>query len=134
VRCSTEGLVLVPYWRSASPAEFFSWYAANDRRLTGFFGPVTWIAALLAIAAALAGLWAGQPGRWTALVAAVLMVVAASSFFVYFERANASFSGRTSSAADLPEELTRWARWHWARTAVALGALTAALLSLARIG
>jgi hypothetical protein len=29
----TEGLVLVPYWRSLTPAEFFGWYGANDQRL-----------------------------------------------------------------------------------------------------
>ncbi len=130
----TEGFVLVPYWRSAPPAEFFSWYAANARRLPGFFGPVTWIAGLLAIAAAVAALWAGVPGRWTALVAAALMAAAAVSFPVYFERANASFAGRTLSVADLPAELRRWANWHGARTIASLGALAAAVLSLADVG
>src|SRR2546428_5389953 len=113
----TEGFVLVPYWRSVSPPEFFSWYAGNSTRLQGFFGPVTWVAGLLAIAAAVATSWVGRPGRWTALLAAVLMAGAAFSFFVYFERANASFFNRAVSAADLPVELTRWASWHWARTA-----------------
>jgi len=130
----TEGFVLVPYWRSLSPPEFFPWYAANSARLHGFFGAVTWVAGLLAIAAAVAMLWTGRPGRWTALLAALLMVVAVSSFFVYFERANTSFFNRTVSAGDLPEELTRWASWHWARTGASLGALGAAVLSLARVG
>jgi hypothetical protein len=128
----TEGFVLVSWWRSASPAEFFSWYAANGSRLQGFFGPVTWTAGLFAIATALAALWVGHPGRWTAVVAALSMIAAALSFPLYFERANASFSNRTVSAADLPAELTRWAAWHWARTAASLGALAAALLSLSR--
>jgi hypothetical protein len=130
----TEGFVLVPYWRSASAPEFFSWYAANSTRLQGFFGPVTWAAGLFAIAAAVATLWTGRPGRWTALLAAVLMAAAAFSFFIYFERANTSFFNRAVNAADLPAELTRWASWHWGRTAASLGALGAALLSFARFG
>ena len=40
----TEGLVLVPYWRSLPAEAFSSWYGANDKRLLGFFGPLTWIA------------------------------------------------------------------------------------------
>src|SRR2546422_6436413 len=56
----TEGFVLVPYWRSASAPEFFSWYAANTTRLQGFFGPVTWAAGLFAIATAVATIRAGR--------------------------------------------------------------------------
>ena len=36
----TEGFVLVPYWRSLPADEFLAWYAANDRRLVAFFGPL----------------------------------------------------------------------------------------------
>jgi len=60
----TEGLVLVPYWRSLKPAEFFAWYSANGQRLLGFFGPLTSVTAVLAIAAALVSMWQGHPGRW----------------------------------------------------------------------
>jgi hypothetical protein len=48
----TEGLVLLPYWRSITAEAFYSWYGANDKRLLGFFGPLTWLAALTALAAA----------------------------------------------------------------------------------
>ena len=48
--------------------------------------------------------------------------------------ANTSFFDRAVSEADLPAELTRWTSWHRARTAASLGALGAALLSLARVG
>ena len=49
----TEGLVLLPYWRSLPADAFYSWYGANDKRLLGFFGPLTWLAALPALAAAM---------------------------------------------------------------------------------
>jgi len=130
----TEGLVLVPWWRSLPPAEFLSWYGANDHRLVGFFGPLTWLAGLLAVGAALAATWSGQPGRWAALAAAALMVLAVASFFAYFGRANASFSSATVKVTDLPAELARWATWHWVRTGLSVGALLAALQALRRSG
>jgi hypothetical protein len=105
----TEGLLLVPWWRSLAPGEFLSWYAANGSRLQDYFGPLTWLAGLLAL-------------------------LAVSSFFVYFGRANASFAAGAVRAADLPAELARWAAWHWVRTGLSLGALASALLSLRRVG
>jgi hypothetical protein len=130
----TEGFVLVPYWRSLPPAEFLGWYAANDRRLVGFFGPVTALATLVALGAALAAMWARHPGRWPALLAALLMVVAVAMFFVYFQQANASFAAGTIDPATVPAELGRWAAWHRLRTALSLIALGAALVSLRRLG
>jgi RimJ/RimL family protein N-acetyltransferase len=126
----TEGCVLVPYWRSLPPAEFFAWYAANDRRLLGFFRPLTSVTALLAIAAALISLWEDHPGRWFALLAAVLMVVVVSTFFLYFEKANAGFSAASLGKDEVAAELTRWAAWHWWRTGLSFAALAAAMLSL----
>src|SRR5262245_34939943 len=113
----TEGYVLVPYWRSLPPAEFFAWYAANDARLLGFFGPLT---AATTIVVALAAACAGavrHPGRWPAALAAALVLFALATFFVYFEAANASF---TAATAVLPDELGRWATWHWTRTVASL--------------
>ena len=126
----TEGLVLVPYWRSLAPTGFFAWYGANDQRLLGFFGPLTWVMALLAIAAALVSLWEGHPSRWLELLAAVLSVAVVSTFFLYFGKANASFSTASLRHDEVAAELTRWATWHWWRTVLSFAALAAAMLSL----
>jgi hypothetical protein len=88
----TEGLVLVPYWRSLPAEAFYSWYSVNDKRLLGFFGPLPWLAALSALAAAGISLWTAHPGRWYAVAAAACALIVVSMFFVYFERANTSFS------------------------------------------
>lgn len=125
----TEGLVLVPYWRSLPAEDFYSWYGANDKRLLGFFGPLTWLAALSALAAAGISLWTTHPGRWYAVAAAACTLAVVSMFFVYFERANASFSLGTMPANELRVELDRWAAWHWMRSGLSLAALTAAVLA-----
>ena len=125
----TEGLVLVPYWRSLPAEAFYSWYAANDKRLLGFFGPLTWLAALSAVAAAVTSLWTAHPGRWYAVLTAACLLVVVSMFFVYFERANTAFSGGGMPANQLRAELDRWAAWHWVRSGLSLVALTTAILA-----
>jgi hypothetical protein len=129
----TEGCVLVPYWRALPPPEFLAWYAANDRRLLGFFGPVTAATAVFALAAALVAWWHGDAGRWPALVAAVLTLAAVATFSIYFQAANASFATASIGVDRVGAELARWATWHWGRTVLSVAALAAALLSLWRL-
>lgn len=126
----TEGLVLVPYWQSLNPAEFFSWYKANDQRLLGFFGPLTSLTVVLAIAAACVSLWQGHSGRWLVLLAAIISLMVIASFFVYFQKANASFATASLRVEEVATQLKRWARWHWCRTSLSVVALALSLLSL----
>ena len=126
----TEGLVLVPYWRSLPAEDFFRWYAANDQRLIGFFGPVTTTMGLLSLAAAAGSVWEGHPRRWAAVIAATLAITAIAMFFLYFEHANSTFSAASLSPTALPAELTRWATWHWTRTALAAAAVIASFRAL----
>ncbi len=128
----TEGCILVPFWRSLSPAEFFAWYAANDERLFGFFAPLTVAAALIAIATAVLSFWRSEAGRWPTGLAAVILVAVVAMFPLYFQRVNVSFAAGSIAAQDLPAELALWARWHWLRTGLSFVALGAALIAARR--
>jgi uncharacterized membrane protein len=128
----TEGFVLVPWWRSLPAAEFFAWYAANDARLLAFFGPVTSVTAIAALASAVVSMWAGMPGRWLSVAALALVLTAVAMFVVYFEAANESFSKATITAEALPAELARWGALHHLRTVLSLAALACSLLALRR--
>jgi hypothetical protein len=128
----TEAGVLVPYWRSLAPQDFLRWYGANGDRLLAFFSPVTTAAAVLALLAAAGSLWEGHGGRWWSLAAAALALATVASFFVYFERANASFAQATIAVDAVPAELARWSAWHTARTVVSVLAFAAALLAVRR--
>ncbi len=61
---------------------------------------------------------------------AVLALVILSTYPLYFQHANASFAEASVTHEALPEELARWASWHWFRTAIGLVALASALLAL----
>ena len=128
----TEGAVLVPMWRAQRPEAFLAWYRQHAALLLKFFGPLEVVAAVLAILS-LGAHWVGSPGvpRLPAL-AAGLCVAVLVLFPLYFRRVNAGFESGATAPDRVPAELARWARWHWLRTAIALGAFAAALL--ARMG
>jgi hypothetical protein len=127
----TEGFLSVPYWRSLPAAEFLSWYAANDRRLLGYFRPLTSITAAVALAAAVAGWWTNHPARIGATVSAALMLAMIGMFFAIFRAINESFATATVVPADVPRALECWAAWHALRIVLSLVALAASLWPLA---
>jgi hypothetical protein len=126
----TEGMVLVPYWRSLSPAAFFAWYAANDRRLLRFFGQLTSATALLVVAAAVVALWTGHAAATHAVISAALMIAVVSSFPLYFKRANERFAAASIDPSAVATELARWSACHWIRTALSFIALASAMGAL----
>ena len=128
----TEGVVLVPYWQSLAPADFFAWYGANDQRLLDFFGPLTTMVVLLTFAAAVVSVWQADQGRWPAVAAAIGTLFILAMFFAYFQSANASFTAGSITPDALPAELARWATWHWVRTGLAALAFIAAVMSVRR--
>jgi len=73
--------------------------------------------------------WTTRPGRWYAVATAACVLVVVSMFFVYFGRANATFSRGDLPANELRVEFNRWAAWHWVRSGLSLVAVTAAILA-----
>ena len=128
----TEGAVMVPDWRSMPPADFLQWYAANAARLFNFFGPLEMAATLLAIAAAIILRARRRQGAGSMGMAAALSLAVLLTFPMYFRDVNLSFEHATIAPEQVPAELTRWAAWHWARTAIAIAAFVAALSSTLR--
>ncbi len=128
----TEGAVLVPYWRSLPPDSFLSWYAENASLLFDFFGPLEIASALLAVVAAGLYRFERRRGSGWLVLSAVLALAVLAAFPLYFREVNASFAAGTTGLDRVPEELARWAAWHWARTAIGVGAFGAAVL--ARMG
>jgi hypothetical protein len=126
----TEGLVLVPYWRSLTAERFYAWYGENHARLVAYFGPLTWIAGLAALISAAASSWQAHDAATQTAAAAVLSLAAVLLFPLYFKNANASFLERTLSDEGLHRELGRWARWHWLRSGLSLAAAGMALRAI----
>ncbi|MFA9472513.1 MAG: hypothetical protein ACERNK_18240, partial [Deltaproteobacteria bacterium] len=47
-----EAAILVPYWRSLAPADFFDWYAAHASLLVDFYSPLEIASAVVALVCA----------------------------------------------------------------------------------
>lgn len=121
-----EGAILVPYWRSLPPRAFLDWYAANASRLVEFFGPLEVASAILALLAAASHWYRGSTARGLFALAAGLAVAVLATFPVYFRDVNAAFAAGTIAVDRVPDELARWALWHWGRTTAGIVAAVAA--------
>ena len=128
----TAAGLLVPYWQSLPPADFLTWFAANAKRMLGFFGPLQTTSVLVAVVAAVATTWTGHPSKSLAILAAALAITVLGLYPAYFQRANAAFETARISTAEVPAALAQWAYWQWIRTSLAGASFIAALLALRR--
>jgi len=125
-----EAAILVPYWRSLAPADFFDWYAAHASLLVDFYSPLEIASAVVALVCAV--LYSAQSRASARLwwVASILSILVIATFFAYFEDANAGFSSRAISEDSLPTALEAWGRWQWGRVGVGLAAFVASVLAI----
>lgn len=124
-----EALILVPFWRSSEPSAFLDWYRQYSGLLLRFFGPLE-IAALVLPGMASFACWLNEDSRFVFLgISTLLSLLILLSFPIYFKKANASFAAGTIEKRDVAVELTRWARWHWSRTSIAVIAFAFSVVS-----
>lgn len=124
-----EAAILVPYWQSLAPADFFDWYAANASLLVDFYSPLEIASAVVALVCAVTYTAQSRAGARLRWVAAILAIFVIALFFIYFKDANASFSDRTIAPGSLAAALATWGMWQWARVAVGFAAFAASVLA-----
>ena len=127
----TEGVLLVPYWRSMEPENFFRLHGQFGPRLFRYFAPLTIAAVALPIIAAARGFFAPSGHNFWAWLSAGLLLIALAIFFFYFRAANLRFAERSLSDDALKTELSRWSRFHTFRTILAIAAFAAYALAAA---
>jgi hypothetical protein len=128
----TGAMVVVPFWRSISAAEFLTWFAANADRMQFYFGPLQVATIVVTATSAILFGIGGRSGTALLSVAAVLAVTVLATYPLYFRAANTSFVSATIPIAEVPAELARWAAWQWVRTAIGLVAFVFAVLGVTR--
>jgi len=125
-----EAAILVPYWRSLAPADFFDWYAANASLLVDFYSPLEIVSALGALVCAVLYSAQSRPGARFWWVASILSILVIATFFVYFKDANVGFSNRAIADGHLPAALATWGTWQWGRVGVGCAAFAASVLAV----
>ncbi len=119
----TEACILVPYWRRMKPAEFFDLHSSLGPNLFRYFAPLTTLAVGMAVATTIVDGFNNV--AWG--ISAGLSVITLAIFFFYFRAANNSFAEHDLANSELENELSRWSKWHWFRTALMIIALAASV-------
>lgn len=126
-----EGFLLVPYWRTLPPAEFFALHPSYGPRLFRFFAPLTIAGPILSVLAAMLPLSGTGCLRGFSVLAALLACSMVGMYFFFFSGVNALFAARQIRDEDLAATLKRWAIWHGWRVVIALLAFGCSLLAIA---
>jgi len=125
-----EGALLVPYWRTLSPEQFYALHPTYGPRLYRFYAPLTIAAPVAALLSAGLASAVGGDRVAAAWAAALLVLALLACYGLYFRRANDEFARRAVAPGDLPAALARWAAWHRARVVIAILAFVCSLLAL----
>ena len=125
-----EGVLFVPYWRSMEPADFYKDHKNFGPIIYKFFAPLTIAATLIPTGTTIYALLVDAPGKMAALLTGFFTILFFATYFLYFKRVNQNFADASLSEEELPLELIKWGKWHWARIYLELAALVCALIAL----
>jgi hypothetical protein len=116
--------VVVGFWQAVEPDVFLSWMSDHFFRLPAFMVPLNMVSLLLAIAA-FGTAWTPRPTSRIPLGLSLIFIFAGTiTYPIYFAGANAEFLNRAIALPQIGTALNTWAAWHWARTGLAIAALT----------
>lgn len=111
----TEAALLVPYWKALTADDFFEYYQKYGKKIKQFFAPLTIAATVLPLITVGYAIFHQSNHLILAGFMGVATLAFFSTYFLYFKKANQSFTDRSLSNQQLPHELKRWGNWHWGR-------------------
>ncbi|MCP4441172.1 MAG: DUF1772 domain-containing protein [Aureispira sp.] len=111
----TEAVLFVPYWKTLSADEFFKFYKKYGKQIHRFFAPLTILATFLPLTIVSYSFIYQLDNQILFALMGISTVAFFSTYFLYFKKANRSFTERSLSNEALPHELLRWGNWHWGR-------------------
>jgi len=111
----TEGYLLLPYWKSLTATDFYSYYNKFGPTINNFYSILTIAAAVIPAALTIYCFTKKKDGLLYSSLSTFFAVVFVSFFFFYFKDANQSFYDSALNSIDLTNELNSWGQWHWLR-------------------
>jgi len=128
-----EAMLIVPYWKELSADDFFAFYKTYGKNLHQFYAPLTIAATILPIATCVSSLFRKTKTDLLMWLMTLLSILFFSTFFLYFKKANLSFTERTISNEALAQELIKWGKWHWGRVVCEAVAFICGLVLLLKL-
>lgn len=126
----TEAVIIVPFWLSLSPKDFFDWYAKNQAALVNYYSPLEIWSTILSLVTSILLITTKQKGKWSMVIATVLSILVIATFFIFFKEANSAFNARSIEDAKFILAVTTWGNWQWLRVGLGVGAFFFALVSI----
>ncbi len=128
-----EAFLFVPYWKGLEPKAFFLLHKTYGPKIYQFFAPLTITATIIPIATAIYSWYTNSPGMIFSGLMGVFTLLFFCTYFLYFKKANKSFADVSLTDAELPIELEKWEKWHWARIYLEMAALICSLIAIIKI-
>jgi hypothetical protein len=125
----TEAAIIVPFWLSLSPSEFFDWYAKNQAALVNYYSPLEIWSSVLSLLSSILMFITKHNGKWSMVLCTTFSILVILTFFIFFKDANAAFSARSIEVGKLTLAITTWGSWQWFRVGLGLGAFSFGLYS-----
>ena len=129
----TEGVLLVPYWKSLSSEDFYSYYNQFGPSIGQFYTILTIIAALIPISLSIYCKLYNSDALKHALISSLFAILFIACFYVYFKDANDLFYQASLTSEELKKELITWSYWHWGRIVLEFISLFFLILTLIKI-
>ncbi len=129
----TEGVLLVPYWKSLSPNDFYSYYKKFGPSISQFYSILTVIAALIPISISIYCKLINSTALNLALCSSFFAMLFIACFYIYFKDTNELFYQGILSEVELKKELVTWSYWHWGRIIIEFISLVFLMFSLIKI-
>ncbi|MEO9967818.1 MAG: hypothetical protein ABJF11_18645 [Reichenbachiella sp.] len=111
----TEAIILVPYWKSLSAADFYSYYQDFGPSIGRFYTILTIVAAIIPFGLSLFYFRTKAASLPYAIISALFAISFVSCFYIYFKGTNQLFYQSAFSPIELKNELIAWGNWHWGR-------------------
>lgn len=128
-----EAVLVVPYWKALSADDFFKLHKNFGKKIYQFFAPLTILATVLPLVTVAYNLVYQSKEQVFFVLMGIATLLFFSTYFLYFKKANLSFTERSLSNKELPAELVKWGNWHWGRILFEFIAFGCSLLLLLKI-
>ena len=119
----TEAILFVPWWKSLSADEFFSFYKTHGRKIHRFYAPITILTVLLSLSTTSYLMISGNLPIIPLMIISITTLIYFSTYYLYFRKANDQFIQRSISDNELKTALITWGIWHWLRVGLEVLAL-----------
>lgn len=111
----TEGVLLVPYWKTLSSTEFYDYYNEFGPSINSFYTYLTITAIILPLLVCIYCYYIKSPALKFSIISSFFAILVIAVFYLYFKDMNQQFYQAALNANQLKSELDTWGNWHWLR-------------------